>query len=257
MTDIDPRQSPESPSASSQAGDPLASLHHMSMTAGLGSTEYVAINVPSVVALLLGIASVAVLLGDVMLLVPLAGLVCGIVAVRQIHNSNGTQSGRGLAWAGIVLSLAFAGLWTTLTVRDYLARQRARTEIGQLVDRFSDAVKASKWDEAWSLFSPEFKLRIKDNQATFRAAIQRIQAIQTGSTTRPVLKLTQIKAGTVQFSPTGEAGGPLLLSFEDDPAPKPLGAQYRRGEGAAGWQLDDLPALFQPPREGGGDPGQQ
>lgn len=251
MTDIDPRQSPESPSASSQAGDPLASLHHMSMTAGLGSNDYVAINVFSVIALLLGIASVAVLLGNIMVLVPLAGLACGIVALWQIGKSGGTQSGKGLAWPGLILSLAFVALLGTLRVREHLSESHATADIGRLVDQFANAVEGSQWDQAWALFSPEFKERIRDNRATFQAALQQIQGIPTGSTTKPTLKLVRIKAGELEFLPSGEVRGKLLLNFENEPQARDLkDVQYRQGE--AGWLLDDLPQLFRKPRGEGG-----
>src|SRR3954454_3984530 len=91
------------------APDALAGLHKMSTTAGITSQEYVAINIPSIVALVLGLASVVAVLNAVLLVVPLAAIATAAVALRQIRESNGTQTGRAFAWAGIAFSLAIGG----------------------------------------------------------------------------------------------------------------------------------------------------
>src|SRR5439155_24799091 len=84
--------------------DPLSHLHKMSTTAGLGSGEYVAINGTAIFALILGIVSALTLFEElVLLVVPLVGVVAAIVALRQISRSGGTQTGKGLATAGLVL----------------------------------------------------------------------------------------------------------------------------------------------------------
>src|SRR3954452_11695166 len=90
--------------------DPLSSLYKMSRTAGLGTTEYVAINGAAVTAAILGLASALAIMADVLLVIPLVGIIFAIVALRQISHSSGTQGGRALAWAGLVLSLAFAAI---------------------------------------------------------------------------------------------------------------------------------------------------
>src|SRR5436309_1709781 len=94
--------------ASVNPADPLASLHKMSTTAGLGSEDYVAINAVSIATLLLGLASGLALPFTVLLILPLAGIVCGVLALRQIHGSNGTQSGRAFAIIGLLFSLGMA-----------------------------------------------------------------------------------------------------------------------------------------------------
>ena len=267
MTDIDPQTRPTSaagsasPQGESAKGDPLATLHHMSMTAGLGSGDYVAINAPSVVSLLLGIASVAVMMARPLVLIPLAGLVLGLISLRQIRNSGGTQSGRALAWVGVLLSLTFVGLWGSWIYWQNRAERAASDEIQIVVDQLSSAVKASDWDKAWGCFSPQFKTRIGDNRPAFQSAMQKLQAIPTGPDT--LARLSKIERGAVLFPPTqffqkpAESNGKVMVSFDGDSRPKELGAQFRRDEGGA-WLIDDLPALFQQPREGGaggGGPG--
>src|SRR5687768_2615927 len=89
--------------------DPIASLHRMSTTAGVGSQEYVAINNVAIVAAILGLCTALGFLGPFFLILGLAGVICGFVALKEIRNSNGTQSGKLLAWLGVFLSVALAG----------------------------------------------------------------------------------------------------------------------------------------------------
>src|SRR4051812_11954856 len=89
--------------------DPLSHLHKMSTTAGLGSGEYVAVNGMAVVAIILGLASSLSLLDTAFLVsVPPLTIVLAILALWQISDSNGTQTGRGLAIGGLLLALLFA-----------------------------------------------------------------------------------------------------------------------------------------------------
>src|SRR5438046_6344222 len=103
----DSTQHPSSPQVTAQS-DPLGSLHKMSTTAGVGSGDYVAINGVAVWAMVLGLASSLAILDAVLLIIPIAAIIFAIVALRQIANSNGTQSGRVLASAGLTLALGFA-----------------------------------------------------------------------------------------------------------------------------------------------------
>ena len=98
-------QTPNSSAAVSPSADadPFLQLHKMSTTAGLGSADYVAINGTALAAILLGIVSAFMLLNSAVLLVfPIAGIFCGLLAFRQINHSNGTQTGRVLAGVGLL-----------------------------------------------------------------------------------------------------------------------------------------------------------
>src|SRR5207248_1399492 len=97
-------ETPSAPQPNATSGNPLASLYKMSTTAGVGTQEYVAINGTSIAALILGVGSVVVVLSNILLVVPLAGVICALVAMRQIANSNGTQTGRGFAAIGLGLA---------------------------------------------------------------------------------------------------------------------------------------------------------
>src|SRR6478736_4490875 len=107
MTETRSNSTPDAPP------DPLASLHKMSTTAGLGSGDYVAINPVAIFAIIMGVASALALFEEtILLLLPAAAIVGAIIALRQIGKSSGTQTGRGLAIAAIVLALIFGGYTT-------------------------------------------------------------------------------------------------------------------------------------------------
>src|SRR4051812_11905442 len=140
--------------------DPLRSLHKMSTTAGVGSQEYVAINLAAVWAIVLGLASSMTLLDNVLLVIPVIGIAFAIVAMRQIAGSGGTQTGRGLAWAGLILSAGFAsvaiaGQWVQ-TSGDRADREKVKAVIEQL----GRDVKDGNMDAAYGRFSEEFRKRI-------------------------------------------------------------------------------------------------
>src|SRR5436190_14896459 len=111
MSQVEQDQPPTTPPADD---DPLAHLHKMSTTAGLGSTDYVAISPTAILALVSGLACFFFLFDldqPILLIIPLTALVTGFVAFRQIAKSNGTQAGRGIASLGMLLGVVFIGLF--------------------------------------------------------------------------------------------------------------------------------------------------
>src|SRR5207237_7613213 len=87
----------------------LAQLHRMSTTAGVTNVGYVAVNHTAIVAVLLGLASALAFFGWLLLIVPVVGIIFAIFAVRQINDSSGTQTGKGLAYVGLLLCLLLGG----------------------------------------------------------------------------------------------------------------------------------------------------
>src|SRR5947207_9214808 len=107
-------QPPASPPPSAQSApppddDPLAHLHKMSTTAGLGSGDYVAVNSTAVFALLVVVAGALALMSEVLLVLPLVAIVASVVGWRQIKHSNDTQTGNGLVIVAMALALGFGG----------------------------------------------------------------------------------------------------------------------------------------------------
>src|SRR5215204_2886908 len=108
MTELKPN--PPLSSAEPAGDDPLARLHKMSTTAGLGTTDYVAVNGWAIGALILGALSFLSLLANELLVLPALALVFAVVAFVKINDSNGTQTGKGLAIGGVLLAMVFVAL---------------------------------------------------------------------------------------------------------------------------------------------------
>jgi len=133
----------------------------MSRTAGLGSQEYVAVNATAVVSVILGVVSALAVLGTVLLIIPLAAIIVGIIALGQIHRSGGTETGRGIAILGIVIALACIG---AVGGKEFLYQQQVRREQGQiieLIERVGKDFNQGNYDDAWDSFSQRFHERVK------------------------------------------------------------------------------------------------
>ena len=175
MPDVQSPNPPQTPSAST-SDDALSHLYKMSTTSA-GGQEYIAINGTSVAALLLGVASVLAMAADVFLLVPLAGLICAIIAIVQIRGSNGTQSGRAFAFGGLILALLIGGAKVGMAARSY-AQTRADTEaVVPIVDQLSKDVRTGRYEEAYEdLFTSTFRARV--SLKAFGDAFSQIGAIR-------------------------------------------------------------------------------
>jgi hypothetical protein len=254
MPDVTPDVSDAgaNPAVSGGEVDPFLKLHKMSTTAGLGSGEYVAINGTAIASLLLGIASALVLFGaNLLLLIPLAGIVCGILAFRQISDSNGTQTGRGLAIIGLLLSLGFGAFTIGKEVFESVRNSADEKQIDGLIGQLQADVKAEKYDEAYQLCDDHFKQRIPIElfTARFKAAnsspmLGRISGFQR--------KLMKFDNDPVTDDRMGD--GLVLVNFEKITGQDRYGMIFRKLNDK--WWLDDLPSLFPPERAGqGGGPG--
>src|SRR6478609_7278380 len=113
MTDLRDQTSSSPPAVNGNGtavdDDPLARLHKMSTTAGLGTTDYVAINALAVASVFLGLASLLAMLDPLLLALPVLAIGCSIWALTQIRHSGGTQSGASLAILGLLLAVGCFG----------------------------------------------------------------------------------------------------------------------------------------------------
>jgi hypothetical protein len=140
--------------------DPLGKLYHMSTTAGVGSQDYVAVNVVSVVAVLLGLASSLALLDPMLLAVPLLAILFAAIALWQIGRSGGTQTGRLLAWGGMALAVLFTAMEGTRLAAEHRQNVEDRQAIASLVDQLTQTIRSDQMDQAYALFSSDFRERV-------------------------------------------------------------------------------------------------
>lgn len=221
--------------------DPLASLHKMSTTAGITSQEYVAINIPSIIALVLGLASVVAVLNRVLLVVPLAAVVTAVIALRQVRESNGTQTGRGFAILGILLALAIGGFVLARAVTSHFQTQADRQAIISKMEEVGRLVSARDYEKAYALFNARFQTRI--NRQAFDAAFEGAQSYpELGRITRMEWNRTQIDFQTDPESGASIGHAAALVHFEKGNEPARYIFQFRKS--GPNWEIADAPTLF-------------
>jgi hypothetical protein len=199
--------------------DPFLRLHKMSTTAGLGSGDYVAVNAASLAALLLGIASWLVLWGSLLLLIiPIIGLICSIVAIKQVTDSNGTQTGRGLAVLGMLLSLGIGGGFTGHIVLESIRNSKEEQQVTALLEEFGALIRDAKYAQAYDLFDDHFRSRVPEQK--FIDAWKQAN----GSAFRR------------------HASGIMLIGFSKIPAQQRADIIFNRDDN--GWKIDQLPDIF-------------
>jgi hypothetical protein len=248
MTDLrEPNSSvlPATGSANGGADDPLHSLYRMSRTAGLGSGDYVAINNTAILSLLLGLASVLSLLYPFMLLLALAAAVCGVIALVQIHSSNGTQSGRGFAALGILLALSLGGVAGGKVVVAGIEQRRDKGRIGEVVNRLSDLIVAKEYSKAYqTLFSENFKKDFSEQEfankwESFVPFLGDVKKIGWGERAEfETIRATDSKRAFVQST--------IQFGKSQQPGLQPMSFVLADGE----WMIESIGQLFEKPKDG-------
>jgi hypothetical protein len=233
----DPNTSGNAPAGGQEA---LSHLYHMSTTAGVGSQDYVAINPTSIAALLLGLGSVVVVLGYILLLVPAVGIVCAIVALIQISRSNQTQTGRGLAISGLVLCVLFAGGRLGFAGYQRLHTASDERQVAQLMHELGDDLEARRYDQAYALFDDRFRARV--DMAEFTQEFDNFIKVGIGR----VLSIEWNRQG-MEFEQTPDSGTTYgtamgLFRFASGGEPTRLVIQFDKISGQ--WKITSIPNLF-------------
>jgi hypothetical protein len=226
----------------------------MSKTAGAGSAEYVAISGFAIFALIMGVFSVVSLVASILLLVPLAGAIVSVAALRQIGRSYGTQGGSFLAGLGLVLSLVIGSYVVTREATEAQRTRRDREAISTLLQHLANTLREGQLDGAYSLFSPRFKERI--GPAEYAARMRPWGSSATYG------KLLTIKPGDridFQVDPQTKrrsARARMVLGVERGAAPDMIEAVFEISDGQ--WMVTNIPEVFQgqtPPPGAGSPPG--
>jgi len=226
----------------------LLHLHKMSTTAGLGSQDYVAVNVTSVVAVLFGLASLLAIASPVLLVFPIVGVVLSLIALRQVRHSNGTQTGSGLAILGLLLS----GLITTV-IFSYQGwqvwnRRLDQQAVAALCQKYGEFLNQHKFAEAYDLFDSDFQNRVSKN--LFIVHLTDIQ--NQGGLVPPIDSITW--NGLAEFhvddadTGTESADSVMKLHYkgmdqaETTNLPR-MGIRFKRSNGGP-WLIDNIPDQF-------------
>lgn len=88
--------------------------------------QYRSLSTPAVISLLLGLCSGVVFVHPLLVIVPLAAIALGILALQSIAKSEGGLTGGRLAYCGVALAIIFAvGSFVRLKVRDVILLNQA------------------------------------------------------------------------------------------------------------------------------------
>jgi hypothetical protein len=230
--------------------DPLLHLHKMSTTAGLGSQEYVAVNVTSVVAVLFGLASLLAIASPALLVFPIVGVGLSLIALRQIRNSNGTQTGGALA----ILGLIFSGLITTAIFAyqgvQAVHRRADQQAIASLCQKYGELLDQRKFDQAYDLFDSDFQNRV--GKQAFITALTTVQ--NQGTLVPPIDAISWNGLAEFHADDTGTETSDSVMKihfkgFDGGEERQPIHFK-RSGDGP--WLIDNIPEQFpasRPPRQ--------
>ena len=229
--------------------DSLADLHHMSRTAGLGSGDYVAINVVAVTAVIFGLASALVVVDPLFLAMPIVGLILSISAIYQIRNSNGTQSGMVMAAAGLLLALGFFSYKVGGQVFGEIRTRADRSEIESLLNNLGQELQqgdSNSLADAYGKFDSVFAARVP------RAGFDKVWNATRAS---PYMgAITSIESnGHLKFDIDLRSGEPIAQGLaivhlsKGDPRDAPRWSTIFRKENGH-WLLENLPDVFPAPQ---------
>jgi len=213
----------------------------MSTTAGAGTQDYVAINSVAVVCLFLGLASVLAFLSSIFLVLPVAGLICGIIALVQIRGSNKTQSGVLLAMLGLLACIGIGGGRSVYQAMQRLHVSEDERQVADMMVKLGQLIAAEKYDDAYAMFDDRFKERVSASSfaATFRnfANVPDSGVLQSiGWNQEPMTVQEQSDTGDVFVS------GMAFFKFEKEPAPRRSIIDFQKTDGQ--WHVHNIDAIF-------------
>jgi hypothetical protein len=229
---------PEPPPVASDPADHFSHLHKMSTTAGVTNQDYVAVNPLAVVAALLGVASGLAFSGWLLLVIPIVGIVFAVVAIWQIGNSNGTQTGKGLAVVGLALCVLCAAGMMASRYMQYAAVRNDANAIAATIADTGKLVQAADYKKAYDQFDAQFKRNIPFDQFQ-----QTWQGVQTY-----IGKLQTMEWNGVM--PAFESGAGTTMAATKAKVKFEKGQEERydvilRHEGGK-WLINALPQFFKP-----------
>lgn len=233
--------------------DHLAHLHRMSRTAGLGSSEYTAVNVAAVAAVVIGAMSAMSLITPIFLILPVAGLVVSIIAIKQISSSGGTQTGMLLAIIGLLACLGFSGFTGFQKIQHDRQATADRDAIDKLIVHFGQLVADKKFEEAMALADPRWQEQV---------SAKRLETVfgELTAAFGPIKSFVPSGLYVIEEDPeTGMrmAVGRMGVEAERTIPERPVKSEIRARNNGDVWKIYSIPDWFPPPAAAGaaGGPG--
>jgi hypothetical protein len=229
--------------ATERPGSGLAGLKKMSTTAGLGSGDYAAVSAMAIVALVVSLLGGFALINEYLAAFSIAGVVCAVLALRQISRSNGTQTGREFAWVAIIIGLGVTG-WVVGSRVVYEMRTRThKDQILQLISSLDAASAKADYRAGYQLFSKAFKERVPEDQFVRTLTGGPGFGNLTGITWNNEIVFFEVTSSGPR---SAVAGGLLRFRLLNEAVRQPI-EFVREDDGS--WRIQDMSVMFPPPRK--------
>jgi hypothetical protein len=123
---------------------------------------YRALSGLAVAALVLGLLAALAMIDPLLWLLPIAGTVLGLAALRRIRSQWPALGGRGFAWMGLVLSLVFV---VAAPTRWFTYRWQVRTEARQFSQMYFKDLARGQPQKAFQLaLPPQQRVSLNDEE---------------------------------------------------------------------------------------------
>lgn len=245
--------SPAAPIVHPGSGEALDHLARMSGTgSSFGQAEYVAINPLSVASLVFGLICFLSLVFTLFLAAAAVGVFLGLLSIRKIRHSNGTQSGLALAGAGVLISLVVGGTVAARTMNHWAKEREYTRKSCEAVASFGEEIKARHYDYVYdnimtSAFRDKFARSAFSDRLQLLLNYPQIGTLESyRSTDEPI-----------EFEPIVDSDATQAMTVAVVKFSKFEGRQtvvLNNLEGA--WKIDALPDIFQIKRKKGPSGGQ-
>jgi hypothetical protein len=209
--------------------------------------------VTAVLAALFGLASAMGFVSNALLVIPIVGIILGIVALVQINRSNGTQTGRAIAVLGLVLSLGIGGWVIGAQIAERVRNKADEQEIAGIIDRLGQTIKDQKPQEGYQLFGGTFPARISPQRYEERMSVY--HGPQAKELWGDFVSLKWNGHTQIEKDPTTQqlmAVTVGLGSFTKAPDQHRYTMIFRKTQ--SGWIIEGMPDLF-PVEQRAGGPG--
>lgn len=152
---------------------------------------YRTVNGSALLGLLLGLSSVVALVSPILLIVPLAGLLCSWRALATLADRQVAQTGRGLAYFGLLLSVTFGVASPTAAWGDRWFLVQSTQPV---IQAWFELLRTNQPEKALQLtLPPDLRRPIDDNLARYYRthfdAHQRLESFVAEPTTKTLLLL--------------------------------------------------------------------
>jgi hypothetical protein len=221
----------------------LAALKKMSTTAGLGSGDYAAVSPVAIFALVASVLGLLVVVWEYLAALGVIGLICGIIALRQINRSNGTQTGRGLAWVAIVIGAGVTAWIAGSKILNEVRTRPHREQVLQLISSLDSACAKGDYRAAYQLFSPTFRDRVNEEEflrtLTGNPAFGSLVGVSWNN------EIVYYDVGSAGPK-AAVAGGLFRFRLVSDTTRQPI--EFSRDDEGK-WKIQDLSMMFPPKKQ--------